>query len=150
LPGRLLTALALQVAKHDRRAVVGRQTIDLLVEGGEQFGRETWFGFIRSNDREIAFDNPSADLNRPYPCGRPARYAMQPGPQRLANPERPTLVHENEKRRLEGVVRIVFVVQYPPARPQDHRPVAMEQRRERLLRHVTAVVPKPFQQLGVV
>jgi hypothetical protein len=74
---------------------------------------------------------------------------MQPGPQRLTNPERSTFVHENKERRLEGVMRIVVVAQYPSTRAQDHRPMALEERCECLLRHVTASVLKPLQQLGV-
>ena len=77
---------------------------------------------------------------------------MQPCSHRAEAGDQPGATCQDQKRRLCGVLRLVLVAQDPPAGPQDHRPVAVDDRRERGLRRLGRRVPavdKPLQQLAV-
>ena len=41
------------------------------------------------------------------------------------------LLRQGQERRLEGVLRVLFVPQHPPADAADHRPVAVDEQLER-------------------
>ena len=55
---------------------------------------------------------------------------MEPGTQRVAHPEAAGLLDQHEEGRLEGVLRVMGVVQLCATDPQDHRAVALDQHRE--------------------
>ena len=56
--------------------------------------------------------------------------ALQPGAERVADPERTGLAGQDQERRLEGVVGRVLVDQGRAGDPEDHRPVPLDQRGE--------------------
>ncbi len=60
----------------------------------------------------------------------PQRDAVQPAPDRLAAADRTSLTGQDQERRLRCILGVVLVVEYLPADAQDHRSVAIHQRRE--------------------
>jgi hypothetical protein len=71
---------------------------------------------------------------RPPPCraafgfhGRAKGYSVQPLGQGLRLADGPVVPGQDEKSSLEGVFRVLFVVEHAPAHPQHHRPVAGDQ-----------------------
>jgi len=74
---------------------------------------------------------------------------MEPGAQRIAHPERTGFLDQDQEGCLKGVFHIVRVDQHAPADAQDHRSMALDQGRERLLGRVTRSGRKPLQQLSV-
>ena len=74
---------------------------------------------------------------------------MEPRAQRIAHPERTSLLDQDEEGRLKGVFDVVRVDQQTPANPQDHRPMALDQGSKRLLGGVTRSGRKPLQELPV-
>jgi hypothetical protein len=58
---------------------------------------------------------------------------VQPVRHRLALANRPAVLREYQKRRLECVFRVLFVVQHPATHAQHHRSVPGEQRGKRAL-----------------
>ena len=62
---------------------------------------------------------------------------MEPGAERVADPERAGLAGEDEEDGLEGVLGLVLVAERGAADAPDHRPVALDQQGEgRLARAV--------------
>ena len=68
-----------------------------------------------------------------YHSGDPQRDAVQPGPERRPPADRARPADEDQERRLEGVVGVVGLAERGAADAPDHRPVPLDQRRERLL-----------------
>ena len=58
-------------------------------------------------------------------------HAAEPGGERVVHPDRARLAHEDQKRGLERVVRVVMMPQDLSADPQHHRPVAIDELTER-------------------
>src|SRR3954452_1286520 len=56
---------------------------------------------------------------------------VEPGPQRVAHPERAGSTPQDQEGRLEGVVGVVLIAQEGPAGAEDHRPVPLDQGGER-------------------
>ncbi len=71
---------------------------------------------------------------------------MQPGAERAADPEPSGSAGQEQEYGLEGILRRVLVPQDAATGAPDHRPVPLDQGRERRL---VAVIRKPFQQLLV-
>jgi hypothetical protein len=74
---------------------------------------------------------------------------MEPGAQGVAHPEAAGLPDQDEEGGLEGVVRVVRVVEHAPADAEDHRPVPLDQGREGQLRGLAAAGREPLQELAV-
>src|SRR5271170_8080935 len=64
-------------------------------------------------------------LSRPA-CG-PISHAAKPGCERAVHPNRTRLPHQDEKRSLERVVRVVMIPEDLAAHPHYHRPVAIDE-----------------------
>jgi hypothetical protein len=77
---------------------------------------------------------------------RAASHLVQPAGDRFVPAQGARLARQDEEGRLKGVLGGVVVAQQPPARPQDHRPVAADQLGERGL---IVRVRVPAQQLRV-
>ena len=74
---------------------------------------------------------------------------MKPRAQGIAHPQSPSLLDQDEKRRLKGILGVVRVGQNAPAHPQDHRPVSLDQGREGQLGRLAAAGREPLQKLTV-
>ena len=75
---------------------------------------------------------------------------MEPGADRVADPERAGLAGQDEEDGLEGVLGLVLVAEGGAADPPDHRPVPLDQRGEgRLGRAVIAATGEPLQERTV-
>jgi len=58
------------------------------------------------------------------------RDPVQPARQGISSPDFAARLDQDQEGRLEGVLSIVWIAQYPPADAQDHRPVPTHQRLE--------------------
>ncbi len=74
---------------------------------------------------------------------------MEPRPERLAHPQAPGLLDQDQERGLEGVVSVMGVAKHGPADAEHHRPMTMDQRRERQLRGLILTRREPLEQLRV-
>ena len=61
----------------------------------------------------------------------------------------PGLAHQHQKRRLEGVRRLVLVAQHGPAGAPDQGPMPLDQRGERRLGRLAVAQGEPLQQLPI-
>ena len=68
---------------------------------------------------------------RTGPPGHTAGHAVEPAADLLGLADRPGFSGEDKKRRLEGILRILFVAEQPPAQAEDHSPVALHEHGER-------------------
>ena len=75
---------------------------------------------------------------------------MEPGADRVADPERPGLAGQDEEDGLEGVLGLVLVAERGAADAPDHRPVPLDQRGEgRLGRALISAAGEPLQERSV-
>ena len=74
---------------------------------------------------------------------------IEPVRQLLPPADRGSPAHQDQERRLEGILRIMRAGQHPAADAQNHRPVAMDQGRERILGVLSTPGEEQLQQLGV-
>jgi hypothetical protein len=74
---------------------------------------------------------------------------VQPARQRLATPERANSRHQDEERGLEGVVRLVGVVEDAPADAEDHRAVTLDERGEGELGRLAVASGEAVEELRV-
>ena len=74
---------------------------------------------------------------------------MEPGAERVADPERPRLADQDQEGGLEGVLGVVRVAEDAPADAQDHRPVPLDQGREGQLGRLAAPGREPLEELAV-
>jgi hypothetical protein len=73
---------------------------------------------------------------------------VQPGRQRLATSNRPGPPHQDQERRLEGVVGRVVITEDATADPEHHRPVPAQQKTEGRLSRGTPC-HEPLEQLCI-
>ena len=92
---------------------------------------------------------PSPGYSRPRAGRRAVRDLMEPGTQRIAHPQAPGLLDQDQERGLEGVVSVMGVAKDCPADPEYHRAVAMDQRLERQLGRLVPTRGEPLEQLRV-
>lgn len=74
---------------------------------------------------------------------------MKPASERIAPANRAGPAGQDEKNGLKGILGVGRTRQHPPANAQDHRPVAANQDRERILAIRTGKGEKPLDELGV-
>ena len=89
-PGGFLAGAALEVAEHDRDAVALGEPVDLLVEDGLPIGRELVFACVDGSDASSAarsFVLAAAGRRRAAARRCAKGDLMEPGAQRIANPE---------------------------------------------------------------
>ena len=123
-----------EVAEDDRRPVLLREPDEFGVERLAEFGA-AGVGLGPGGDlgRRAVLAGAPAGRIRPRPRRDPSRHAVEEPPEVPARPDRPGTPGQNEERRLEGVLGVARVAEAPPADAQDHRPVAVDHRRERRL-----------------
>ena len=145
---RVLISQPLQVAKHDRHAILFGQPRDLLMEGLELLAadqRQVWpVAFGRPVQHRIAAgDRTFTPLPAIFPHPRLPRrsksHAVQPMPQKLRLLDRAGPSRQDQERGLEGIFRRMPIDQDLPADPEDHRPVTTNQGREGSLRGLVAI-----------
>ena len=91
----------------------------------------------------------------PPSCGRPGSGgdavgdAMEPGAQRVSNPERARLLDQGQEGGLEGILDIIRIAECIPADAEDHRPVPLDQGREGQLGGLAVLGREPFEELTV-
>ncbi len=127
---RLRMRPRLQVAEDQRPAEPLGQAVDLLVQRGVQgLARSSVAGRVAqlSGTPLLLATATRLDVR---PDRDPVRHAMEPGPDRVATPDRPGLADEDEERRLEGILDIVAVAERAPADGQDHWPVPLDKHLE--------------------
>jgi hypothetical protein len=149
VPGCLLAGTTFEITKQDRQSVSRWQTVELFVERRRE---------LLAVGRAIATmshrGRPSFELAMPKRVGAsPRRGAagdpVKPGPERIADPERPSLANQHEKGRLEGVHGRMIVAQDCAASAEDKRTVALDQNREGKLAPLAGIGREPFQKLSV-
>jgi hypothetical protein len=74
---------------------------------------------------------------------------MKPAAERLLLSERTCPADQDQERRLEGVLGIVFVAKSSPANAENHRAVAREEGGECQLGGLSLASPESFQELLV-
>ena len=149
-PGGLLVRLALEVAEHDRLAVLAREPASSSWSKGRtsSSNKPSGAGPVGLRDR-LDIGRAVSRRGRPRPMGRPVGHAVEPGGQRVAHPDRTGLPHQDQERRLEGVVRVLGPSEDLAANPQHHRPVAFHQLAEGRLGRTLPAADEPAQELGV-
>ncbi len=149
VPRRLLVAAALHIAEDDRHPEAVGEPVDLRMnQGGELLAADLVPVRIPHRHRTPLRRPPAAGVDPGADRGA-AGDPMEPGPQRVAHPERAGLPHQDQERRLEGVLGIVVVADDRAADPPDHRAVPLDQGRESRLRRIAAAGGEPLQQLSV-
>ena len=141
VPRRLLVGAALQVAEHHRDAVPLWQSVELLVHDGRHLGvaRPSPRGSEpRPSTAPRSTARRARSASRTSADRRPVGDPVQPGADRVADPERTPSTGQDQERRLKRVAGVVLVAQDGQAGAQDHRTVPIDQGRERHLSVVTA------------
>ena len=129
----LLVGQALQVAEDDRQTVLRREPLDLIVKHRREVklvgiteGSAAGTPLRCSCFRRRAEADLAAEATRQAtPCSQLATES------RLLNRAGPP--DQNQERRLEGILCVVRVAKDAVADTQDHRPVPLDQHRERQL-----------------
>jgi hypothetical protein len=105
---------------------------------------------------ELRSDLGSAPLGLTPPrCGRPGSGGdavgdpMEPGTQRVPNPERAGLLDQDEESGLEGILNIIRIAECAAADAQDHRPVPLYKGCEGQLGRFASLGREPFEELTV-
>jgi hypothetical protein len=148
MPGRLLEAASLEIAKDQRRAIALWQPLDFLVEQTSDVVALHSVS-LRSSRRRALF------VPAPTGCGqtRTRRCSncdlMEPGPKRVPHPQTARFLDQHQKRRLKSIFDIMSFGQHAPANPQNHRPVPLDYNGKCQLSGLAAVGRKPFQELTV-
>ena len=141
--------VAFQVAEHDRDAITLGKPVELLVEDRRSLEiARVVRGPLDARNR-VPFDDPSPRLVALSSDRRMTGDPVQPGPDRIAHPERAAAAGQDDKRRLECILSIVLVGQDGPAGAQDHRSMAIDHGRERQLGRVSISGRVALQQLPV-
>ena len=135
-PRRLLAGVSLKVAKHDRHTITLGKPVDLLVEHPLELG--TSFNLVtvdcRRHFRGTSFVPAPSRSRRARARRRAKGHLVQPGTERIPHPESAGLLHQNQERGLESILRVVGVNKLRPADAQNHRAVTLDQGRESELR----------------
>ena len=148
MPGRLLVAAALEVAEDQRGPESLRQPLDLFVEHAFELVVRLDAGF-RPERRPAPFMPVPTGRGQSGTRRRPKGDLMEPRPQRIAHPEPPGLLHQNQKGGLKRILTVVRIDQDAPAYPQDHRPMSFDQGRERQFGGLAAAGREPLQELTI-
>src|SRR5215213_9739855 len=74
---------------------------------------------------------------------------MEPGAQRVSNPERAGLPDQGQEGGLEGILDIIRIAEIIPADAEDHRPVPLDQGCEGQLGRLGVLGREPFEELTV-
>jgi hypothetical protein len=138
--------VSFEVAEHDRRTVLFRQPAQLLVEHGanvETFPINAWLAVL--NLVEVMANARSA-ISGPCSQGDSTCDAVEPVAQSIAIADRPRLPHQDQKRRLKGVLDIPRISKDTAANAQNERTMPLNQSPERAL---IAPRVKAFQKLSV-
>ena len=131
---------ALQVAEHDRHTVTVGKTVNLLMEDRDQFACTVNVLTVPRPFGSPPFvDPPPLSLNS-GPHRGAAGDPVQPGPQRVAHPERVPLADQDEEGRLKCVVSFVLILEDAAAGVEHHQPVSLDERGERRLGRVAGRV----------
>ena len=80
------------------------------------------------------------------PCGDAAGDAVEPGGERVGRSDRAGRAGEDQERRLGGILGLVVVAGDLPAGAPDHRPVPLDEGRERRLGDVRRTAEEALEQ----
>ena len=84
--------------------------------------------------------------NRPCAASDSHADAVQPASQRILHSHRRGLASQDQKRRLESVIRVVIVTQDPPADPLHHPAMSRDERGKGRLGYVVVVLGGELRQ----
>ena len=148
--GHLLVRLPLQVAEDDGLAIFLGESADLLMQHGPELVPCGVVVVTRGQHRR-ALPFPSVTPGRVglRSYRRAVGHLVEPVPQHLAIADRPGLADEQEERGLEGVLRVLRLVEHVPADAEDHRPMPPDEHLEGGLRLRGQSVQEPRQQLAI-
>ena len=121
--------MAFEIAQNDWQAVVRRQSVDFFVEHLSDVFTVPCFKTtaVLPARGHSALDDPLPICRNLDPNCRTAGDLMEPRSQRVFYPKLAAAAHQNEKRRLEGVLGIVVVADDPKANAQHHRTMSLDQ-----------------------
>jgi hypothetical protein len=126
--GHFISATAFQLAQDKGHSVLVRQTVQFLVEQGQQFAtaflrfnRGVWYVF-----HLLLLATSSGDSDSCFQSGT-VGHAIQPATQRILSRNGPGFASEDEESRLKGVLGVVLVQQDTMADAHNHRAVPFEQ-----------------------
>ena len=122
--------MTLQMAKHDRGAVLLRKTVEFRVQDVPQIidGRTGRRGG-NVNHRLLPVAAPAVE--GPRLPGDAERDAIKPIGHQPRSPQRRPFADEHEEGGLKGVIGIRAGAEQPPADTEDHRAVAAHEQFER-------------------
>jgi hypothetical protein len=143
--------VTLQIAKDDRNAIAIGESVDLLVEHSPQFGVRALYVPVtlrRQLCRAPFVLLPSIRI-RPEARSGAKGDLMEPGPQRVSDPECAGLPDQDEESGLEGVLCVVRVGQQSAADAHDHRAMTLDQGRESQLCDLALPGRETLEQLPV-
>jgi hypothetical protein len=142
--------MPLEVAKDDRRPVSFGEPVEFLVKDRRKIVRsriEAGRGCPEFGCSE--FDRPTS-LDAGFGLERgPTSDPVEPRSQAIADPEPPAFASEDQKRRLKGVHRFVFVAEDAPADAENHRPMPLDDRFKRRFGLFARSRGEPLEQLAV-
>jgi hypothetical protein len=81
--------------------------------------------------------------------GGSQRDAVEPMTEKIGIANRPSLVGQDEKNRLKGILGVVLVNQVLPAKPEHHRSVAIDKRAKGSFRGGVTPGIKPLEKLAI-
>jgi hypothetical protein len=146
LPGGFLIRLAFQVTEDNRRPKSVRQTADFFIQDGTHIAPVQ----VVVRNRKHPIDSQRRMI-RPYGLRLslerdPVSHFVEPASYCLATHNAGCLPNQNQKSRLEGVFRILFVAQDPPANAPYHARVPPDESFERT---VVVALGESVQQIAV-
>ncbi len=150
--GGLVVRAAFKIAEHYRRAVLRRQTVDLLVHERLKLGvfdRER--GPLDRHARDPMLSRPAPSVSQSRLRGDAVGDPVQPGSEAtgLADSQRSGAPDDDQECGLECVLSRVRIAEHLPADGQHHRAMTREEGLERSIRRVIPPYCKSLEQLAV-
>ena len=148
MPCRLFMAASFEIAQNQRDTEPFRQPLDFFVKHACEIIVHLDACFLSQCRRAPFVPLPPGRDQSSTRCGAIGNL-VQPGTQGIAHPEPPGLLYQDQKRRLKRILGVVRIDQNGPAHTQDHRPVSLDQGRERQLGGFALAGRKPLQELAI-
>ena len=148
MPGRLFMTAPFEIAEDHGCAVAFRKPINLVVKKPLELVRKVGGGHVFRPGCPTLMPPPPGDRG-PGTRSGPVSDLVQPRAQRIPHPERASLAHQDQERRLEGILHVMRVGQHAATDAQHHRTVPLDECRKCQLGGLISIGRELLQELTI-